>query len=78
MENKKRNRLILIILIPILFFFILGIFGYLAFKPYSLSGMAMSPKYKNGQIYLSNKLSYAFGSPKRNDVIIFNPVPNKV
>ena len=40
-------------------------------------GASMEPCLYNGQSVLINKLSYSFGAPKRNDVIVFLPNGNE-
>ena len=48
-------------------------------QPHRVKGESMSPNFEDGELLLTEKVSYRFGSPKRGDVIVFEaPVGNKV
>src|SRR4030042_5978210 len=40
---------------------------------FTVSGHSMEPSLLDGEWLLVDKLSYHFGSPKRGDIIVFNP-----
>ena len=46
-------------------------------KLYKVSGDSMQPALKNNQYIISEKLSYFFAKPKKNDIIIFKNSDNK-
>lgn len=48
-------------------------------QPHRVKGESMSPNFEDGELLLTEKVSYRFGKPKRGDVIVFEaPVGNKV
>ena len=47
----------------------------LAVQNFRVEGDSMLPTLHDGQYILVNKLAYAFGSPHRGDVIVFQAVP---
>jgi signal peptidase I len=48
-------------------------------QPHRVKGESMSPNFEDGELLLTEKVSYRFGNPKRGDVIVFEaPVGNKV
>jgi len=54
----------LIIVIPIRIFII---------EPFVVSGSSMVPTFENGNYLIIDKVSYRFGNPERDDVIVFRP-----
>ena len=67
---KDRIRLILLtILVGVIVF--LG-WNY-CLQGFTVSGHSMEPSLADGEWLLINKLSYHFGSPKRGDIIVFDP-----
>jgi len=48
-------------------------------QPFIVSGSSMVPTFENGQYLIVDEVSYRFGNPKRDDVIVFrNPQNTKV
>ncbi len=48
-------------------------------QPHRVKGESMAPNFEDGELLLTEKVSYRFGKPKRGDVIVFEaPVGNKV
>ena len=45
-------------------------------QPHKIKGASMEPNYHDGQILLTDKISYRFKDPKRGDVIIFKSPTN--
>lgn len=43
-------------------------------QPHRVDGQSMEPTFQNGDLILSDKISYRFSNPKRGDVIVF-PAP---
>ena len=41
------------------------------FQPFQIQGNSMTPSYKEGEYYLTNKITYKFSIPQRNSVIVF-------
>lgn len=41
------------------------------FQPHQVKGKSMYPNFDDGEFILTNKISYRFSSPQREDVIIF-------
>ena len=69
-KMKIRIRLILLSIIVILVVF-MG-WNY-SLQGFTVSGRSMEPSLVNGEWLLVDKLSYHFSSPKRGDIIVFNP-----
>lgn len=58
----------------------LGIFMFIYLfvaHPFQMRGKTMEPNYPDGGYYMSNKLSYKFGNPKRGDVVVFTAPPER-
>ena len=68
MKANLRQILITIFLVLVIF---LGM--QFSLQSYTVSGQSMEPSFVNGEWLLMDKLSYHFSSPKRGDVIIFQP-----
>ncbi len=48
-------------------------------QPHRVKGESMSPNFEDGELLLTEKVSYRFGDPKRGDVIVFQaPVGQNV
>src|SRR3989344_8856948 len=48
-------------------------------QPHRVKGESMVPNYEDGELLLTEKVSYRFTSPNRGDVIVFEaPVGRKV
>ena len=47
------------------------------FQPHQVKGNSMVPNFHNGELLLTNKISYRFGEPQRGDVIIFKAPPGE-
>lgn len=63
-------------LIALTIFFIFYIF---LVQPHRVKGESMTPNFQDGELILTEKVSYRFLAPKRGDVIVFKaPGPNKV
>lgn len=63
-------------LISLAIFFIFYIF---LVQPHRVKGESMLPNFQDGELILTEKVSYRFSSPKRGDVIVFRaPGANKV
>lgn len=67
---KDRIRLILLTISLVVIVF-LG-WNY-SLQGFTVSGHSMEPSLVDGEWLLVDKLSYHFGSPKRGDIIVFNP-----
>lgn len=46
-------------------------------QPNEIKGNSMVPNFINGELLLTDKLSYQFGSPKRGDVVVFKAPPSE-
>lgn len=55
-----------LVLLPLLVFFYLFIA-----QPHQVKGQTMMPTLKNNEYFITNKLAYKFGTPKRGDIIVF-------
>lgn len=63
-------------LISLTIFFIFYIF---LVQPHRVKGESMTPNFEDGELILTEKVSYRFSAPKRGDVIVFKaPSQNKV
>lgn len=63
-------------LISLTIFFIFYIF---LVQPHRVKGESMTPNFEDGELILTEKVSYRFSTPKRGDVIVFRaPGQNKV
>lgn len=63
-------------LISLTIFFVFYIF---LVQPHRVKGESMTPNFEDGELILTEKVSYRFSDPKRGDVIVFKaPVQNKV
>lgn len=63
-------------LISLTIFFIFYIF---LVQPHRVKGESMTPNFEDGELILTEKVSYRFSTPKRGDVIVFKaPGQNKV
>ncbi len=48
-------------------------------QPHRVKGESMAPNFEDGEVLLTEKVSYRFGDPKRGDVVVFEaPVGRKV
>lgn len=61
-EWAQTIAIALLIALPIRFFIA---------EPFIVSGASMDPTFASGQFLVVDRLSYRFGEPKRNDVVIF-------
>lgn len=63
-------------LISLTIFFIFYIF---LVQPHRVKGESMTPNFEDGELILTEKVSYRFSAPKRGDVIVFKaPGTNKL
>ena len=62
------------VIIALVVFLIVYIF---LVQPHRVSGESMLPNFENGELILTDKLSYKFGQPKRGAVIVFKAPPDK-
>lgn len=63
-------------LISLLIFLIIYVF---LIQPHRVKGDSMVPNFIDGELLLTEKVSYRFSKPKRGDVIVFRaPTPQKV
>lgn len=46
-------------------------------QPNEIKGNSMLPNFVNGELLLTDKLSYQFGEPKRGDVVVFRAPPSE-
>lgn len=46
-------------------------------QPNEIKGNSMLPNFVNGELLLTDKLSYQFGEPKRGDVVVFKAPPSE-
>ena len=80
MINKKTvvsvlSEIIQTALISLGIFFIVYIF---IIQPHRVKGESMMPNFSDGELLLTEKVSYRFQNPKRGDVIVFQaPTPRK-
>lgn len=64
------------ILISLGIFFIVYLF---LVQPHRVKGESMAPNFSDGELLLTEKVSYRFSSPSRGDVVVFKaPGPRKV
>jgi len=47
------------------------------FQPHKVKGNSMYPNFHNGDLILTDRISYRFTSPKRGDVIVFKAPPSE-
>jgi signal peptidase I len=63
-------------LISLAIFFFVYVF---LVQPHRIKGESMVPNFADGELILSEKITYRFGKPKRGDVVVFQaPPPNRV
>lgn len=63
-------------LISLLIFLLVYVF---LIQPHRVKGESMVPNFTDGELLLTEKVSYRFSKPKRGDVIVFRaPTPQKV
>lgn len=55
------------------FLVLIVLFRIFILEPHSVSGSSMDNTFKNGDYVLVDKISYKFITPKKGDVIVFNP-----
>lgn len=46
-------------------------------QPHRVSGDSMLPNFENGELILTDKLTFKFGEPKRGNVIVFKAPPDR-
>lgn len=47
------------------------------FQPHQVKGTSMVPNFEDGELLLTDKISYRLGEPKRGDVIVFHSPTNR-
>lgn len=80
-KNVKKSSTLKSVLkeIGVFVFIIFGVvlpFRFFIAEPYIVSGVSMDPTFETGHYLIVNKISYKFGDPKRNSVVVFE-FPNK-
>lgn len=75
---KKIGQFILDTVQTITLAFSIFIIIYLfLFQPHQVKGNSMYPNFENGEFLLTNKISYRFGDPQREDIIVFKAPPTE-
>ena len=73
-NRSPRKRIVGIVILLFLSLVLFLSFLYLfILRPNKVAGNSMEPNFINGDYFLSEKISYAFGDPKRGDVVVFTP-----
>lgn len=49
----------------------------LILQPHKIKGASMLPNFEDGELLLTDKISYRIGNPKRGDVVVFRAPPSK-
>lgn len=49
----------------------------LILQPHKIKGSSMLPSFEDGELLLTDKVSYRIGEPKRGDVVVFRAPPSK-
>jgi signal peptidase I len=71
MTNKK---LLKNIYYPVGIFLLIIIFIKLFFPVYNIASDSMTPTINKGEYIVVNKLHYLFSEPKKNDIVLFEPI----
>lgn len=75
LEKLMKNKNILKALYyPIGIFIVLIIFVRIFFPVYNIASESMEPTIKKGDYIVVNKLNYLFSDPKKNDIVLFEPI----
>lgn len=69
----KREVLLNIIEIVLLFVFVVLPIRIFLFEPFFVKGESMEPNFHNWDYLIIDKLTYRFKNPQRGDVIVFHP-----
>ena len=56
------------VIIAAVIFFILNLF---IIQPHRIKGASMEPNFHDGELILTQKISYLFGKPESGDVVVF-------
>lgn len=69
-DKKKRDLIgsIIVLLLPIIIVFLLGIFPY---KVFWVPSSSMEPTFNIGDRFLVNSVSYSLRDPKRGEIVVF-------
>ncbi len=59
-----------------IFLALIVLFRIFVLEPHSVSGSSMENTFQDGDYVLVDKISYKFISPKKGDVVVFNPPEN--
>ena len=74
---KRLGAFFLDILQVVVFAVSIFLFIYLLImQPHKIKGSSMEPDFHDGEFLLTDKVTYRFGKPKRDDVIVFKAPPD--
>jgi len=76
-EEKRSHLLKDILIVAFLTVFVVLPFRFFVAQPFIVSGLSMDPAFDNGDYLIVDQISYRFGDPQRNEVIVFRLPENE-